>query len=319
MSQVEDIKRQLETAYAAIQELDDDLAAGRIGKADHEELKRKSERQAAALVARLRDAERAASREPSRVSSRPSFGTTLKSPLGLTIGGVALLAFGVVLGVLVARFTANDNAQAVVASGAGGGGVMSVPAGMPPGGMPPAGAMSGPGGQPVGPAGRPPGAGEVSPALDALRKDVEVENPPIKKLLAFANQALEEGHVPAAIWGYKRVMSREPKNVEAITQIGLILAQGNHMDQGLARIDEAISIDAKYPKAYWNKANILFHGKGDFTGAAASLETYLKLVPTGEHAEQARALLAQARTQAANGGKAKAATPATKPGAGPAR
>jgi outer membrane protein assembly factor BamD (BamD/ComL family) len=159
----------------------------------------------------------------------------------------------------------------------------------------------------------------VSPALDALRKDVEVENPPIKKLLAFANQALEEGHVPAAIWGYKRVMSREPKNVEAITQIGLILAQGNHMDQGLARIDEAISIDAKYPKAYWNKANILFHGKGDFAGAAASLETYLKLVPTGEHAEQARTLLAEARTQAANGGKARAATPAAKPGAGPAR
>jgi tetratricopeptide (TPR) repeat protein len=307
----EDLRRQLDAAYAALQDLDDDLAAGRLSAADHAQLKTRSERHAAALLARLREAERPAAR--GAVGRAPAagapLGTRLRSPLALTVGAVALLLFGVVLGVLVARFTGDDPGAVTGLSPAGGGAGMAAGFGtMPPGagGMPPAGM---PPGQAAG-SGPPP-----SPALEALAKDVEVENPPVATLLRFSNLALDEGHVPAAIWGYKRVLEREPKNVEAIAQIGVILAKGDHMEAALRRLDEAIALDPKYAPAHWTRAQVLFEGKQDYPAAIASLETYLKIAPKSADAERARTMLADARKLAASGpgAPAGAATESTKP------
>ncbi len=301
MTDVTDLKRQLEAAYAAIHEIDEDLAAGRISAEDHADLKLRSERQAVALVTALSEAERAT---PHGVSAPAAAGRPARhhetsrahrarSPLMLAIGGLAVLAFGITLGVVGTRFLANDPVTSTATAATG----------------PQAGAMSGA-----------PAAKAVSPALDALRKDVETENPPIAKLNAFAHQAMDEGQTAAAIWAYKRVLAREPKNVEAITHIGLILYQGNHVDQALARIDEALAIDPKYAHAHWDRANILATAKQDDRGAIAALEKFLALVTTGEDADRARTMLADARKRLAAGPKPAAPAPAaaTAP-AGPAK
>jgi tetratricopeptide (TPR) repeat protein len=287
MTHAEDLKRQLDAAYTAIQELDEDLAAGRLSAADHAELKTRSERHAAGLLARLREVEHGSDGRAARSRvAQPALGARLRSPLALAIAAAALLFFGVVLGVLIARFTGDDAAVAST-------------------GTPPAGAGPSPGMAGIPPAGGPAGQGgaggqAVSPALAALQKQVEAENAPIATLLEFANLALDEGHVPAAIWGYKRVLAREPKNVQAITKIGMILAQGNHVDGALKRLDEAIAIDPRYAPAHSSRAQVLFHGKQDYRAAMASLETYLKLAPKGADAERARTMLAEARKLAAS-------------------
>ncbi len=90
MSSAEDLKRQLEAAYAAIRELDDDLAAGRLGPSDHAELKRRSERRAAGLLTRLRQFEQEGRRGRSEAAP-PPVRPRLWSPLALTLGAVALL------------------------------------------------------------------------------------------------------------------------------------------------------------------------------------------------------------------------------------
>lgn len=281
MTDAEDLKQQLDAAYTSIQELDEDLAAGRLSAADHAELKERSERHAAALLKRLREAEQRGSRNAATRpgTSRPALGAMLASPLGLTVAAAGLLLFGIVLGVLVGRFTSDERpAVAVAATGA---------------------PERGPG---ISAAGQGAGTGPaLSPALEALRKEVEVESPPIKKLLEFAHMALDEGQIPAAIWAYKLVLAREPKNVEAITHIAVILAQGNHIDDALKRLDEAIRLDPKYVHAHWDRAQILFNAKKDYRAAAAALEAFLKLMPTGEDAERGRAMLAEARKLAASG------------------
>lgn len=267
----EDLRRQLENAYTALRELDEDLAAGRLSTADHAELKTRSERQAAKLLKRLREAEQAAPRPAERreAALRAPVGARLKHPLVLALGAVVLLVIGVAVGVLLGRSTSDER--------------LAAPA-------PPSAASGQPGGA------------AVSGKLEALRGEVETESAPTKKLLAFAHLALDEGQVPAAIWAYKRVLAREPKNVEAITHVGIILYQGNHVDQALARIEEALRIDPNYAHAHWDRAQILFTGKKDYAAAERALEGFLALVPTGEDADRARAMLAEARRLAGAGG-----------------
>jgi cytochrome c-type biogenesis protein CcmH len=287
MSEVEDLKRQLEAAYAAIQELDEDLAAGRLSAADHAELRKKSERQAAALLTRLRQAERQA-REPKRPAATPgpTLGERLRGPVGLTVGAVALVVIGVVIGALLARSTTDQPPAPVrVGEGALGAGARPAP----------------------------------SARLEALRREAEDERAPVERILAFAHAALDEGQTPAAIAAYKRVLAREPRNVEAITHMGLILYQGNHVDQALARLDEALAIDPRYAHAHWDRAQILFHARQDYAGAARSLEAFLAIVPTGQDADRARAMLAEARARAAAApGRPAAPAPVPPPKAGAA-
>jgi tetratricopeptide (TPR) repeat protein len=265
---IDELQRQLETAYAAIHELDEDLAAGRISKADHAELKSRSERQAAALVVRLRRADapagrpRATGSTGTRAGRRPA----LRSPLVLTLAGVALVSFGLAVGVLVARFS-SDERPSMGASAPEPGGIVA--------GAPRAG----------------------SAALERLRMEAEPENASTKKLLTFARLALDEGEIPAAITAYKRVLAREPKNPEALTHIGVILYQGNHVDEALRRIDEALVADPAYAPAHFDRAHILLNARRDYPAAARSLERFLALVPSGQDADRARAMLDQARRQ----------------------
>jgi tetratricopeptide (TPR) repeat protein len=279
MTDVPELRRQLDNAYAAIQELDEDLAAGRVSAADHAELRARSERHAATLLTRVREAEHpAAVARPGRERvARPRLGALLRSPLGLAVGAAALLLFGLALGVLIARFASEDGpARAVAATGAP----------MPPPGMPGAGAAPAPARRPL------------SPALETMRVRVERETAPIPELLGFARAALDEGHVPPAIWAYKRVLAREPRNVEAVTRIAGILAQGNHVDEALRRLDEAVATDPRYAPAHWMRAQLLFDARQDYPAAVAALEKFLALTPAGEEAERARSMLASARQQA---------------------
>lgn len=278
MTPSEDLTRQLDAAYAGLRELDDDLAAGRLSRADHAALKQRSERQAAGLLRRLREAERRTNPPGSRgeaLSVSPM--TWLSGPLGLTLGAVVLLAAGTGLGVVLGRSTTDERPPGLTT------------------------------GRAVGREGPAP----VSPALEALGQEVAADPTPIPKLLVFGHRALDEGQIEAALRAYQRVLAREPKNVEALTHLGLILYQANHVDQALARIDEALRLDPRYVHAYWDRAHILFRGKKDYPAAARALEAFLTLVPESADADRARAMLSEAR--AAQAGQAPAA--ARQPGA----
>jgi tetratricopeptide (TPR) repeat protein len=278
MTDAKELERQLEAAYAAIHELDEDLAAGRISATDHADLKARSERQAAGLLAKLQGARPAARAERSVPDARPTR-AGLWSPITMAVVAVGLVGFGVGVGVLATRFAADEPATATAAP------AMS-PAGAP--GMPPGDAAAAPA--------RPP----ASPALLALAEKAEKDDASVTTMLEFARKALDEGHMSPAIATYKRVLDRDPKNPEALTRIGGILFQANHVDQALARIDQAIAADAKFAPAHYVRAHVLFTGRQDAKGAVASLEKYLALAPKGAEADAARAMLADAKKQLAS-------------------
>jgi len=150
-----------------------------------------------------------------------------------------------------------------------------------------------------------PVAPALSPELQALAAEIEREDAPTQKLLESARLALRQEQFALAIPAYRRVLNRDPKNAEALTAMGFILYRANHVEQALARLDEALRADPKYAPAYWHRGHMLYVAKKDVAGARKALESFLALVPQGQEADRARALLDELGRAGASGGAPK--------------
>lgn len=137
-----------------------------------------------------------------------------------------------------------------------------------------------------------------APSLERLAKleeELGAHPTDLKKLLAFGHLALDEGELSKAVWAYKQALILEPNDVEAITHTGLVLFLAGHADQALSHLDRALALDQTYAHALWDKANILYHAKQDYGGAIEAWEAFLKLIPSGADADQARAMIGEAK------------------------
>jgi regulator of sirC expression with transglutaminase-like and TPR domain len=200
-----------------------------------------------------------------------------RQPAVLGATGAGLLAFGVVLGLLVSRY--------------------STPA-------PPETGMAAPEapGMPVGPptaAGPPVGPGETPRPLP---KEM------LEGMLRAAHASLDAGRYQEAIAAYRAILKRDPKNVEAITHLGVILALAGHYPEALEAFDRALAIDPGYAHALWDKAGVL-EAQGDHAGVVATLERFVRVAPAGPDRDRAEARIRDARARVAKG-PAPAAKPA---------
>jgi tetratricopeptide (TPR) repeat protein len=338
-----ELERQLEAACRAIEEIDEDLRAGRLSEKDHGVSRKRAEAHAAQLLARQgRHADELA-RETDAASTRPRRDHRRRQRVIAATAAVALLA-GIGIGVVIGRApvpAARDSVIAVPPSEVGPPRIAAAPgtslapgmAAMPTVGSSPiapgAPAQSRGGGMAAPTTGvRRPGASTTrpgsdgaavppahlpmtaappalvqptaapSPRLQALDKEANAENAPIAKVLAFARLALEEKHRGPALAAYKSVLSRDPRNAEAIAGIGVILHDGQFIDQALARFDQALAIDPKLAQAHWHRAQILFEAKREYAEAARAGAAFLALVSHGDDSDRARVLVAEARRRA---------------------
>jgi cytochrome c-type biogenesis protein CcmH/NrfG len=122
-------------------------------------------------------------------------------------------------------------------------------------------------------------------------------------MLDAAHQALDAGQFQQAIAAYQAVLKRDPKNVEAITHLGVILSVANHTDQALEAFDKALAIDPKYAHAWWDKARVLYETKQDYRGAIQSWEKFLSLTPQGEEHTRVTRLIQEAKARLAGRSK----------------
>jgi tetratricopeptide (TPR) repeat protein len=275
VSRTKDVKRELETVYEAVEALDRDRAAGRLGPEEHARQRAERERAAGALFVTLRRAqrERAEHDAPARrgapaARQEPPAGWR-RSPLVIVPAAGLLLAAGIGAGVAVERWIGGE-----------------------------------PGAHHVTPAGAPPTtSGDVlgslmsGAELQALREVAARDDAPIATLLQVAHVALDEGRLGEARRVYERVLAREPRNAEAITHIGGVLFQEGRVDEALARVEEALRIDPGYLHAHWDRAQFLFHGKRDYAAAVKAAEAFLEVLPEGSDADAIRRLMAEARAQ----------------------
>jgi tetratricopeptide (TPR) repeat protein len=191
----------------------------------------------------------AAAPAPARPAPAPR--SAWRHPASIAVGAIALVAFGVTLGVGVVRYTEPD----------------------PMAGQPL------PGSRPLASLGPPPGGGgPVSPEM-------------LQGMLQAARSSLFAGRYQEAIAAYQAVLKRQPANVDAMTHLALIVAIGGHADSALETLDKALAIDPDYPPALLYRGQILHEARQDTAGAIRSWERFLEIVPTGEdHARVAKLL-----------------------------
>jgi tetratricopeptide (TPR) repeat protein len=185
-----------------------------------------------------------------------------RSPFALATGGAVLVAFGVVLGVSAGRYTERD--QMVTPPGAR----LPVPAAATPGAT----------------------SGERAPLPAGT----------LAGMLEAARQALGDGQYAQAIAAYQAVLKREPRNVDALTHLALIVALGGHKDEALRTLDRALAIDAGYAPAHLYRGQVLFD-KQDYAGAVAAWERFVALAPPGTDRDRVRGMIEDARARQAKG------------------
>ncbi len=257
-------------ALRALRELTLDHQAGHLADEDYAELRARYEARASEILKRLDSlpperAARGAPAAPAPVAPVP----WSRQPVVLTGAAVGLVVFGVVLGVLVVRFTGPAPPDS--------------PADAVPG--PVAGSPAMPGAPPTGSDGSP---RSIPPGM-------------LQGMLQAARASLQAGRVQEAIAAYQAVLKREPSNVDALTHFGLILAMAdvNHADRALEFFDRALAVNPDYPEALSYTALVRYELKQDYAGAIAAWERFAKVVPDATAREEALARIREAKLKLA--------------------
>jgi tetratricopeptide (TPR) repeat protein len=255
-------------ALRTIRELEADREAGHLLEADYAEMRGHYEARAASVLRRL-DALPPPARPARPGGPPPASAPWSRQPAVLGSAGIAVLVFGVVLGVLVTRYTTPAPVEGQPSeSGAPG---------------PPRGPLA-LGDAPGGPAGAP----------RPLPREM------LQGMLQAARASLEAGRYQEAIAAYKAILKRDPRNVDAITHLGLILALAGHAEGALEAFDRALQIDADYGEALWYKGTVLAEAKQDDAGAIAAWERFVRVSAPGPDREQAVTRIREAKARLAH-------------------
>jgi len=271
----DELNEEKRAIYRALKELEFDHQAGHLSPDDYAELRARYEAQAAhvlkeldALLPRREKAEPAATkRAPGAAAAR----SWTRSPVTLIAGAVVLVIFGLTLGLGVARYTEPD--RTMVPEGS------RLPVPMDAPGMP---------------------GTAAAPATDPSKP---IPPEVFRGMLDAAHQALDAGNYQQAIAAYQAVLKRDPKNVEAITHLGVILSTAGHDDSALEAFDKALAIDPNYAHAWWDKAHLLYERKQDYKGAIQAWEKFVALVPSGDDRDKAVRMVQEAKRRLASRGR----------------
>jgi tetratricopeptide (TPR) repeat protein len=252
-------------ALRALRELAFEHDAGHMSDADYTELRVRYESEAAAALTALDRLGPAAAAPPAAVEvPAPAARRAWRHPAALAVSGLALLVFGVLLGVGIVRYSEPDR--------------MAAP---PPAVAPPV------------------AAAPEAPASGAAPRTVSPEV--MRGMLQAARGSLSEGRYSEAIAAYQAVLKRDPKNVDAMTHLGLIVAIGGHADSALETFDKALSIDPDYAPALLYRGQVLYEAKKDVAGAVRAWERFVAVAPSAEDRQRVQKLIADAK--AGSGGK----------------
>ncbi len=255
------------STYRALKELAFDHESGSLSDDDFQALRDRYEGRAADLLTKL-DALGGVPAPPAAERATRAPRAWPRSPAAIAVGGMALLALGIALGVGVTRYSAPD--PTMVGAGA------SIP----------------------GPALTDPGP--LLPGAPGTGADAGKPIPPeiMARMLEAARESLTAGRYPEAIAAYQAVLKRDSKNVDAMTHLALIVAMGGHADAALETFDKALKIDPKFAPALLYKGQVLYEVKQDYAGAIKAWERFVALTPPGEDRRRVAVLIEEARTKA---------------------
>ena len=255
--------------FAALRELEFEHAAGHVSDADFADLRARYEGEAAVILGEL-DRLGTVEPEPPRVEAIAPRGSAWRHPIALGTFAVLLVAFGVTLGAGVVRYTEPDPMAGQLQTGSR-----------------PLAALS--------PESTPPPSSSAPPSSSGGRV---VPPEVLRGMLQAARSSLGAGRYGEAIAAYQAVLKRDPKNVDAMTHLALIVAIGGgpeHADRALETFDKALAIDPSYLPALLYQGQVLYEVKKDVGGAIRSWEKFMALAPPGEDRDRVAKMIADAR------------------------
>ena len=255
--------------FAALRELEFEHAAGHVSDADFADLRARYEGEAAVILGEL-DRLGTVEPEPPRVEAIAPRGSAWRHPIALGTFAVLLVAFGVALGAGVVRYTEPDPMAGQLQTGSR-----------------PLAALS--------PESTPPPSSSAPPSSSGGRV---VPPEVLRGMLQAARSSLGAGRYGEAIAAYQAVLKRDPKNVDAMTHLALIVAIGGgpeHADRALETFDKALAIDPSYLPALLYRGQVLYEVKKDVGGAIRSWEKFMALAPPGEDRDRVAKMIADAR------------------------
>jgi tetratricopeptide (TPR) repeat protein len=265
-----ELLEQKRQAVRSLRELAFEHEAGHISDDDYADLRARYEGETASVLTELDRLGPAPAPPPPVVATR---GRGWRHPLAIGAAAAAVLVFGIGIGAGIVRYTTPDPPNA----------------GPMPGSRPLASLEA----APPAAGGAPPMAGGTPPAAGGAPRAVTPEM--LQGMLQAARASLFEGRYGEAIAAYQAILKRDPKNVDAMTHLALIVAIGGHGDTALETLDKALALDPNYAPALLYRGQILYESKQDSAAAIRSWEKFLALTPSGEDRDRVTKMIADAK------------------------
>ena len=113
--------------------------------------------------------------------------------------------------------------------------------------------------------------------------------------LDLAHRFLDAGLFGDAYRQYVAALALDPRDVEALANVGILLHLSGKPERGLRLEHRALRIDPGYPQALFYEGLILLKGLNRPGAAIDPLRAYLRGSPYGSEGDQARKFLVEAR------------------------
>lgn len=127
--------------------------------------------------------------------------------------------------------------------------------------------------------------------LEAFEQRVREHPRDVAARLDLGQRYLDAGRPRQATDQYLAAIKLDQGNVEANTNLSLLLFQAGLVEQALGSVNRALATDPRYPEALYAKGLIQFMGLRQAKAAAATFRTYLRVAPFGAHRGEVEQLL----------------------------
>jgi PhoH-like ATPase len=128
-------------------------------------------------------------------------------------------------------------------------------------------------------------------ALKELKEILRNDPNNLPALVTIGNYYFDRKQYSKAITYYQKALDIQPENNNVRTDMAIALFNLGRVDDALNQLEIAIKNDPKHALAHFNRAIILWQGKGNLKEAKKEFENYLKLEPQGKLSQEAKAAI----------------------------
>jgi cytochrome c-type biogenesis protein CcmH/NrfG len=137
---------------------------------------------------------------------------------------------------------------------------------------------------------------DQSAPLSVFEQRVKEHPGDVAARLDLGRRYLDANKLREATDQYLAALKLDPGNVDANTNVALLLFRSGLVDQAVRAVNRALATDARYPEALYAKGLIELMGVQDPKAAVKSLQAYLAAAPFGSHRDTVEQLLQFAKT-----------------------